>query len=369
MSPLLARIPPGVQTFFDEAVRHRRAVEAAVLEVFAGWSYDEIWLPAFDYLDLFARGMGSWVPEKTYRFIDRGGHLLALRPDFTSLVARTVATRFERRPRPIRLCYSGEVFRYDEPRHGRQNEFHQIGIEHVGNADLASDLEVLLVALEALRAVEVRSPVLTLSHAGFHRALLDDSGLAADDKNRVRDLWRRRSAGDLASFLSGLGREGDGLAEVPFLVGQQGLARARTLTRNPEGLTALGQLEDLVAVAVRLGLAREFQVDLGEASALDYYTGLTFRAYGEGVAVELGSGGRYDDLLGALGRPEPAVGMVLYLEALIQAAGPPPETPRPVREIAAGPDLAGAFAGALARRAAGEAVRLCHAEGEGGRNA
>lgn len=360
MPPLLARIPPGVQTFFDEAVLHRRAVEAAVLGVFAGWSYDEIWLPAFDYLDLFARGMGSWIPEKTYKFIDRGGHLLALRPDFTSLVARTVATRFGGRPRPIRLCYSGEVFRYDEPRHGRQNEFHQIGIEHVGNADRASDLEVLLVALEALKAVGVEGPVLSLSHAGFHRALLEESGLDPEDVRSVRDLWRRRSSSDLERFLRGLGRGGDGLAKVPGLVGPQGLEDARALTRDPRGLDALRQLDELAAVAGRLGLHSEFQVDLGDASALDYYTGMTFRAYGGGVATEIGSGGRYDDLLGALGKPEPAVGMVLYLDTLIQAAGTPAAPARPVRSVDVGGDLASGFLEARARRAAGETVRVHH---------
>lgn len=360
VSPVLARIPPGVQTFFDDAVRHRRAVESAVLQVFAGWSYDEIWLPAFDYLDLFARGMGAWIPERTYKFIDREGHLLALRPDFTSLVARTVATRFGGRPRPIRLCYSGEVFRYDEPRHGRQNEFHQIGIEHVGSADLASDLEVLLVALEALRAVGIEAPIFTLSHAGFHRALLEESGLAAEDAARVRELWRRRNSRDLETFVAGLGGAGAGLAEVSALTGPGCLERARTLTTDPRGHAALQQLEDLVAALGRLGLGSGFQIDLGDASALDYYTGITFRAFGAGVAAELGSGGRYDDLLGVLGAPEPAVGMVLYLDMLIQAGGPAPERPRPARAVDSGGDLVGAFAEARARRAAGQAVRIVH---------
>ncbi len=354
----MARIPPGVQTFFDEAVRQRRAVESAVLQVFAGWSYDEIWLPAFDYLDLFAKGMGSWIPEKTYKFIDRGGHLLALRPDFTSLVARTVATRFGNRPRPIRLCYSGEVFRYDEPRHGRQNEFHQIGIEHIGNPDLAADLEVLLVALEALRAVGVEAPVFTLSHAGFHRALLAESGLTDDEIRTVRELWHRRSAGDLGRVLAGLGREGDCLMQVPGLVGSEGLQRARTLTRDPLGLEALGQVDDLVTITAQLGLAADFQVDLGEASALDYYTGMTFRAYGGGAVTEIGSGGRYDDLLGALGTPEPAVGMVLYLETLIQAARATPAQAPHARAVNAGGNLANGFGEARARRAAGEIVRI-----------
>ena len=100
----LTKIPAGVQYFFDDEVRLRRYVERQAMEVFAGWSYDEIILPMFDYHDLFARGMGAEQAEKTYRFVDRDGALLALRPELTSLVARTVATRFIHRGRPIRLC-------------------------------------------------------------------------------------------------------------------------------------------------------------------------------------------------------------------------------------------------------------------------
>src|SRR4029450_3110859 len=105
----------------------------------------------FDYHDLFARGMGAEQAEKTYRFVDRDGALLALRPELTSLVARTVATRFLRRgaprppgARPIRLCDSGEVFRYDEPTERAAREFHQLGLELIGQADAAADLEILL---------------------------------------------------------------------------------------------------------------------------------------------------------------------------------------------------------------------------------
>jgi ATP phosphoribosyltransferase regulatory subunit len=100
----LTKIPAGVQYFFDDEAKLRRFVERRVMDVFDGWSYDEIILPMFDYHDLFARGMGAEQAGRTYRFVDRDGALLALRPELTSLGARTVATRFVRRARPVRLC-------------------------------------------------------------------------------------------------------------------------------------------------------------------------------------------------------------------------------------------------------------------------
>src|ERR1044071_7781195 len=151
MSRSLAKIPSGVQYIFDDEVRLRRFIERRAMQVFEGWSYAEIILPIFDYADLFALGMGKEQAEMTYRFTGRDGKLLALRPDMTSLVARTIATRFRNHPRPIRLSYSGEVFRWDEPRAGRQYEFHQIGLEHIGSDRLEADTEALVIAIEALR--------------------------------------------------------------------------------------------------------------------------------------------------------------------------------------------------------------------------
>src|SRR5262247_3594417 len=128
----LTKIPAGVQYFFDDEVKLRRYIERRAMDVFAGWSYNEIILPIFDYHDLFARGMGDEKAKRTYRFVDRDGALLALRPELTSLVARTVATRFKNKERPLRLCYSGEVFRYDDPIERTAREFHQLGIEQIG---------------------------------------------------------------------------------------------------------------------------------------------------------------------------------------------------------------------------------------------
>src|SRR5215510_15599093 len=173
MSSSLSKIPPGVQYIFDTEVRVRRWVERQVMEVFDGWSYSEIILPIFDYADLFAFGMGKIQAEMTYRFTGRDGKLLALRPEMTSLVARTVATRFRESPRPIRLSYSGEVFRWDEPRGGRQYEFHQIGIEHIGSKRLEADTEALVIAIEALRRLGLEGCTITLSHVDFFKGMAD----------------------------------------------------------------------------------------------------------------------------------------------------------------------------------------------------
>src|SRR5437879_13320783 len=141
----LTQIPLGTQVLFGQASKRRRRIERTIFSVFEAWSYQEIIPPLFDYYDVFTKGMGAELEDTLYRFIDREGHILALRPEFTSLVAKSVATRLASSPKPIRLYYSGEVLRFEKPKGGRQREFAQIGIEHYGGTGKTADVEILLI--------------------------------------------------------------------------------------------------------------------------------------------------------------------------------------------------------------------------------
>src|SRR4029453_3785069 len=111
------QIPPGTQILIGRAARRRRVLERAICSVFEGWSYEEIIPPIFYYYDVFAKGWGQ--EEQIYRFIDREGNILALRPEFTSLVAKTVATRLAGSPKPNRVFSPGELWRFEKPKGGR----------------------------------------------------------------------------------------------------------------------------------------------------------------------------------------------------------------------------------------------------------
>ena len=177
----LAQIPPGVQCFVGEEARRRRRIEERVLRVFEGWDFEEIIPPLFDYADVFS---GEALAPKTYSFVGRDGNVLALRPDFTSLVAKIAAGRLRDRPAPMRLFYSGEVVRYEPVKAGRQSELHQMGLEHLGGDARAADAEVLAIAAECLERLGARGFVLALGHVGF---------LAASSRERgwTRSAWRR----------------------------------------------------------------------------------------------------------------------------------------------------------------------------------
>ena len=325
MSSSLSRVPSGVQYIFDDEVRARRWIERQVMGVFEGWSYSEITLPIFDYADLFVLGMGKEQAEMTYRFTGRDGKLLALRPEMTSLVARTVATRFNKRPRPIRLSYSGEVFRWDEPRGGRQYEFHQIGLEHVGSDRLEADTEVLVIAIEALRQLGIEGFTITLGHADFFNGIAERLELDDNAQRSLRDAVERKDAERTKSLLETTADEANRNAflRLASLAGKREIIpQARALVSNGKSQAALDDIERVFLIAEALGIAAYIDIDLGDVGGLDYYTGLTFKIYAPGLGKALGRGGRYDRLLENFGSAEPAVGFSLCLDWLAQLLSP-----------------------------------------------
>lgn len=366
MSSSLSKIPPGVQYIFGQQARARRWIERRIMDVFAGWSYSEIILPIFDYADLFALGMGKEQAEMTYRFTGRDGKLLALRPEMTSLVARTVATRFRNRERPIRLSYSGEVFRWDEPRGGRQYEFHQIGLEHIGSARLEADTEALVIAVEALTGIGLKGFTITLSHVDFFNGIAEELGLGEEAREHMREMIDRKETERLGAFLE---KYADASSRAAFcrltaLAGKREiLEEARALVTNAKSAEALDDLQSVYRIAEEIGIAAHIDIDLGDVGGLDYYTGLTFKIYAPGLGTALGRGGRYDRLLAKFGHQEPAVGFSLcldWLASLLQSdiarlVKPDAET---ATRLQIGGDIAAAFKQANLLRAAGRKVEI-----------
>jgi ATP phosphoribosyltransferase regulatory subunit len=363
----LTKIPAGVQYFFDDEVRLRRHVERQAMEAFAGWSYNEIIVPMFDYHDLFARGMGAERAERTYRFTDRDGALLALRPELTSLVARTVATRFVHRERPIRLCYSGEVFRYDEPTERGAREFHQLGIEQIGQPSPTADVEVLLIAAEMLTAIGLHDYRITLSHVDFFNGVADALGMDEDRRLELRELIDRRNSLALDKFLQLnapqiTAERRQAFCRLTHIAGKmEALTQARQTLRNETSRAAIQQVGSIYETLTALGLEEHFDIDFGDAGGLEYYTGLTFKVYVPGWGTEIGSGGRYDNLISNFGRPEPAVGFSFALDGLVGAITQN-QNPQLVEEgsqaIKLESDLAQAFQKARALRSSGKKVKI-----------
>jgi ATP phosphoribosyltransferase regulatory subunit len=313
----IAAIPPGALDLTGEAVRRRRVLQRAAMDALGQAGYQELIPPTFEYEDTFLRAGGPSVAARLVRFPDRDGRILALRYDFTASLARVAATTFSDARHPLRLSYTGMVYRQEPERGGRPREMLQVGAELLGQGDLAADIEIVRLTLTLLRAAGVRDFQLNLGHVGVLSA-----GLEAIEEPLRQDVRRwidRKDRGSLQRALANLSGDACTLTTLPFVIG-----RREALEEADESAPAAARpgLKHLLALDASLEPTERGHVvyDLGEVRGLDYYTGIHFELYVAGAGRAVGAGGRYDDLMGRFGRPMPAVGVSLDLDTIAEVA-------------------------------------------------
>jgi ATP phosphoribosyltransferase regulatory subunit len=368
MKEPLSSIPGGMRYYFGREARLRRAVEDAVMSVFDGWGYEEIATPSVDYYALFERGMGGEEANRAFRFTDTDGRMLALRPDVTSSAARAAATLFASAVRPLRFCYAASIFRQRPRSHAEwRRQSRQLGCELIGAGGADADLEMLVIAAEALGRLSLRYCI-TLNHVGVFNGVSGELRLDREERELMRRLIDSRDAAELENFLSRHAASG---ANVPTLAGRlarlsgkrETLEEACAVATGELALDALDALTRTWSVVESLGLSDFFEIDLGDVLGLDYYTGLVFKIYAEGAGARIGGGGRYDDLTANFGRREPATGFVLDLDAITEVImrGGDFELKNGAREtisVAEGASVSARFREANERRALGERIKL-----------
>jgi ATP phosphoribosyltransferase regulatory subunit len=363
----LSKLPTGMRYYLGEEARLRRFIEDTAMSVFNGWSYEEILTPSVDYYQLFEQGMGPAEAQRSFRFTDSDGRLLSLRPDVTSSIARVAATLLANRPRPLRLCYTAPVFRQSSPSHAEWRREHtQLGCELIGTNGIETDLEMLLLAREILQEIGLgQTSVITINQTAIFNGIVADLHLDPTERESVRRLVDTRDVAELRRFFTSrsLNTEtGKVLAQLSSLNGKgEVLQRARQLSLGPAPLAALDALDQLWQVITALGVAESFELDLADVSNLDYYTGISFKIFAQGIGYRIGRGGRYDGLTANFGVSEPAVGFVLSLDSLTELLSRNSANPQSdngdVQSVVAA-DLSAKFTEAIKQRANNQRIRI-----------
>ena len=313
MRPLHTQLPRGARIYLpDEAVR-KRHVEGGLFEVFRRWGYREIVTPTFEYADVLATGTDLAVQETMFKLVDREtGRMLALRADITPQIARVVATRLRDEPKPLRLGYVTNVFRYDEPRVSHYREFYQAGVELIGLEKPEAEVEIVAMTIEGLRALGLDRFQLDLGHPDFFRGLLEEVKADAARQQQLREALARKDVGTLERVVGEIAppaHVGDALCALPTLFGHAAvLEQAAVHARNERSAKALANLSEVYRLLTIYGLADAVLLDLGGVRGFDYYSGTYFEAYVAGFGASVAGGGRYDHMLGRFGYECPAVG-------------------------------------------------------------
>jgi ATP phosphoribosyltransferase regulatory subunit len=310
---LPTQLPRGARLYLPDEAARKRHVESRLFDVFRRWGYREIVTPSFEYADVLAAGTDVAVQENMFKLVDREtGRMLALRADITPQIARVVATRMREEPKPLRLSYVTNVFRYDEPRVSHYREFYQAGVELLGLEKPEAEVEVLGMAIEGLRALGLERFQLDLGHPDFIRGLLEEIKADAGRQEELREALARKDTAALERVVGEIAppaHVGDALCALPTLFGRAPvLEQAAAHARNERSARALANLSEVHRLLTIYGLAEAVLIDLGEVRGFDYYSGTYFEAYVAGFGASVAGGGRYDHMLGRFGFDCPAVG-------------------------------------------------------------
>ncbi|MBJ7598337.1 MAG: ATP phosphoribosyltransferase regulatory subunit [Candidatus Nephthysia bennettiae] len=312
-----------------------RSTQEAVLAEMRRWGYRYVVTPTLESLDVLALGLESDQRRRLFKLSDADGSLLALVGERTVPVARLAAGKLHTAPLPLRLCYAGPVLTNDPDRFTRRREAYQVGAELLGASGAVADAEVIAMAARCLDAAGLRDYQVDVGHSEFFQGLMDGLELPADIKSGIKEVLSRRDFVGLEELLARTplkSAEHELLLRFPALRGQADiLDAAGSLVRNRRSEQALEELSRVHSLLGAYGLGGTVNLDLGAIRDFDYYTGVIFEGYGQGLGSPLAQGGRYDRLLQRFGRPAAATGFMIHLDLLglgLRRSGRAPELTR-----------------------------------------
>lgn len=319
-------LPSGVRDILPEESSKIALVETKALSVFEKYGFKRVVTPLLEYVDVLSLGMGESLKDRVLKFIDPStGRVVAIRPDITPQIARVVATRMRDYPLPLKLSYNENVLRYLEPRDGKSREVLQIGAEFISEAaSPQTDAEMIIMAIEALKAVGVKGFKIDIGDVGFLRIIL--GRLPVDDAGRalIKESIAIKDSSGLEEVLKGLDEispeDRKLLLNLTTFYGEdEVIKKASASVKDKAALKALDYLKEVVAVIAAKGLRDYVTIDLGEVRGFDYYTGIIFEGFASGIGKPILSGGRYDTLLEKYGYRAAATGFALDVENIVSA--------------------------------------------------
>lgn len=317
----------GMKDYLPKDLYERRVVEKAIRELFKLYGYEEVETPTVEYYELLAAKVGEETRRTMYVFKDLAGRTLALRPEGTVPIVRLVVSKLKTAPKPLRLGYIWDFYRYDEPQKGRYRRFYQGGFELIGSSKLEADIEILSISIELMRKLGLRKFQVKLSDVGVLRGLMSSWNIDESLQNRVLSLADKKNYVEAIEELKSVNLDESSISKVADIFKLKGLnykdvvvEAKRIVDGCDHSIRSLENLEIILDNIREVYPEPEYFLDLGFARGLEYYTGMIFEVFVESLDIALIGGGRYDKLVELYGGdPTPAVGCAAGVDRLVLA--------------------------------------------------
>lgn len=319
----LLHTPEGVRDIYNDDCARKLYIEGNIHNVIKSYGYKDIEAPSFEYFDIFNKERGSVASKEMFKFFDREGNTLVLRPDMTPQIARIAAKYYENEQSPIKLCYSGKKYINGSSYQGRLKETTEIGAELIGDSSIDSDAEVISILVDSLLASGLTEFQVEIGHINYFRGLVEEANLSQEAEDDILDMIKNKNYFGLEELIEIHNidkKTADAFLKLPQMFGSIDiLNEALELTDNKTAVAAINHLKELYKVLEIYGISKYVTFDLGMLNKLRYYTGIMFQAFTYGTGEYIASGGRYDKLIRQFGADKPSIGFSITVDYLLLA--------------------------------------------------
>ena len=323
MSKELLHTPEGVRDVYGKECARKLTIENKINNIFNLYGFHNVQTPTFEFFDIFNKERGSVPSKNLYKFFDREGNTLVLRPDLTPSIARIAAKNYMDVNVPIKLCYNANTYINNSELQGKLKEITQLGCELIGDDSVEADAEMVALVVNSLKSAGFDKFLVEIGQVDFYKGLLEECGFEDDVEEELRVRIENKNffgveelidSKDIPSNLK------DTFLKLHSLfVSSDVLDKAKELATNEKSLKAIEKLEEVYSILVDYGVADYISFDLGMLSNFNYYTGIIFKAYTYGTGDAIVAGGRYDKLLSQFGKDSAAIGFAVYMDQLLMA--------------------------------------------------
>lgn len=323
MGKQLLHTPEGVRDIYGEEYEKKLQVQSLLHQKISSYGYRDIQTPTFEFFDVFSKEIGTTPSRELYKFFDKEGNTLVLRPDFTPSIARCAAKYFMDEDMPIRFSYLGNAFTNLSDLQGKLKESTQMGVELIGDESIYADAEIISMVIESLLNAGLRDFQVSVGNAEYFKGLCQEFHFIPDLELTLREYISNKNYFGAEEYLLNENVEKayrEALLKTGDLIGTVDvLEKAEAIVNNERSLKAVKRLRELYDVLQLYGIEKYVSFDFGMLSKYQYYTGMIFKVYTYGVGDAIVKGGRYDSLLQKFGKDAPAVGFVILIDDLMQA--------------------------------------------------
>lgn len=323
MNQILLHTPDGVRDIYGRECARKLEIEAKIREKLLAFGYEDIETPTFEYFDVFSNEIGTIPSRDLYKFFDKEGDTLVLRPDFTPSIARCAAKYFMEDAIPLRFCYCGNTFINTSRLQGKLREVTQLGAELIGDDSVYADAEMINMVIESLKHTGLTNFQVSIGQVEFFKGLCEEAGLSDDVIYTLREYISAKNhyAAENLLIEAGVREElRELLLETTKGFGNlKAIRSVKETVSNERSVKAIANLEQLYEVLSLYGTEQYVSFDLGMLSKYHYYTGIIFKVYTYGIGDAIVKGGRYDTLLSYFGKKAPAVGFAAVVDDILEA--------------------------------------------------